>query len=667
MHGHHIIFSDDEEEISINTNKRKYFDDGEDFNPKRFKKGNEYKGIRDSSDSESSKDEVVEEETPPNDFVDASLSELTQAISRNLEDKLTGVSSEDIQTAVKSAVDDLDEMMVDEYFNGPRDISWKTNMDPEEVQELTPQLKQLRRNIKSKTPTIPKILKSKLSTAQKERALQLYDTLDTLPLGSFNYIHMCKQIEEILETAPTEVNPQINNELLRLHTKIVDKIPTIEKIVSAKLTESDKMKALQLYEILQQCEYCSKDWFVVQDKINYILRSELETEQAVAELEAEESNLKKLSFDFNTDLKRKIFMLDAEPDIKNRLYEMYCDMISRSSDDSKYTDLRDKILLAVKLPYRRKTIPKLLNKDLESIRNYCLDIYNQLDGEIYGMKEAKIRIIQNINDRIYNPNSRNILALKGKSGVGKTKLAKIIAKVSGRPFEKISLGGTIDSTIFKGSDNVWSGSSSSLLLQILSRVKYSDAVILLDELDKLGSTEKGIEVQNALLHVLDPSQNTNFQDAYLCELPHDISNIWFIPAMNDDTSISGPLRDRLDIIELPTYTREEMVQIIKLHTLPEAILDKGLNKDDIKITDTGAMRLLQRLGDQINESGMRPVEKAINNIVSKLNLLRSMGNSNTIPLPFKLKDFQGFPYTITESIMEILQPSIAKDTLSYII
>jgi len=339
---------------------------------------------------------------------------------------------------------------------------------------------------------------------------------------------------------------------------------------------------------------------------------------------------------FTADLKRKIFELDADPEIKGRLYEMYSEMTSPRTSDIKYSEIKAKLLWAIKLPYRKTTVPLLIDKTPRSISSYCKEAYERLDFEIYGMKEVKQKVIQCLNDRIYNPNSRSLLALKGKPGVGKTKLAKTIAKIAGLPFEKISLGGAIDSTIFKGSDNVWSGAAPSLLLQILARLKYSNAVILLDEIDKLGTSEKGLEVQHALLHVLDPIQSQEFQDAFLCEFNHDISRIWFIPAMNDDNKVDPTLRDRLNIIEVPTYTHQDMVQIIKHHTIPETLIDKGIEAKAITITDDAAYYLLQRLGSEIETGGMRPVEKAINDIIFKLNLLRFLTNPITLPLTFTL-------------------------------
>jgi ATP-dependent Lon protease len=138
--------------------------------------------------------------------------------------------------------------------------------------------------------------------------------------------------------------------------------------------------------------------------------------------------------------------------------------------------------------------------------------------------------------------------------------------------------------------------------------------------------------------------------------------------MNDDSKIDPALRDRLDIIDIPAYNHNEMVEIIKLHTLPEMLTDKGIESGSITITTDGAHRLLQRLGREVEEAGMRPVEKAISDIVSKLNLLRSLyidSSSINIPLTFTLPDFKGFPYVITTDTINALHTLPKTTSLTY--
>ena len=678
--------------------------DKELFDPRLFGKGNTYDGIIDSSDSDSD-DNCEKSTTSDSQSTDDSDSRSTDDSDSDSADDSDSRSTDDsdsdsdsrstdssdcgsaddsdsdsaddsdssgtnpiIKLVVKSLKEKFPEAVVsdtvgkqteDEYYEpNHKDSSWKKELGKAEVNALEGELKQLRRNIRESTPTIPKILRCGLSSREKERALQLYDVLSNTEPYTLDHMYLSTKIGDMIKCAPEGLDPETSEELKILREKMEAETPTVEKIMGARITESDKIKALQFYEVMQQCGVGTEEWFDTRHGINRILGAQLGSSEEVSKLEEEEEQMKDLTSTYHADLKRKIFELDADLTVKSRIFEMYTDMTSRGVSDSRYSDLKEKIMWAIKLPHRRTSSAFLLDKTPEGIRNYCNTIYNRLNSEIYGMKEAKEKVIQAVNDRIYNPNSRCILALKGRPGVGKTMLAKTIAKASGLPFDKISLGGAIDSTIFKGSDNVWSGASPSMLLQILSRVKYSNAVILLDEIDKLSTSQRGLEVQHALLHILDPTQSSEFQDSFLNEFHHDISKIWFIPAMNDDSRLDPALRDRLNIIEVPSYTHSHMIQIIKRHTLPNMLLDKGIEPTDVTITDDAAQTLLSLLGASVKDTGMRPVERSISDIVSKINLLRTFQDSkHPFPLTFHLADFKGLPYTITsETVRALVKP-----------
>jgi ATP-dependent Lon protease len=254
-----------------------------------------------------------------------------------------------------------------------------------------------------------------------------------------------------------------------------------------------------------------------------------------------------------------------------------------------------------------------------------------------------------LNDRLTNPNGKTqpILALKGKPGVGKTHVAEAIAIATGLPFQKINLGGSVDSTIFKGSDNVWSGASPSLLLQLIARSGYNNPIVLLDEVDKLSENMKGLSIQHALLHVLDPLQNKTFQDGFLNEMNHDISNVWFILSMNDDTTLDPALKDRLEIIEIQDYTEEDKIKILENYTLPSLLKEKGLEKGDVVFTKE-TLRYLVKMYSQ-ETSGMRCLKRIVNDILSKISLWNSVSLKQRESFQFSVPNFNNYPYIIKES------------------
>nr|QBK86383.1 MAG: ATP-dependent Lon protease [Marseillevirus LCMAC102] len=478
-----------------------------------------------------------------------------------------------------------------------------------------------------------------------------------------------KRVREDLEE--DAIDEDLKPKLKRLRSKIAKDIPTITQILTAKIPESDQKQAIRLYDILQNTDPYTYEYDQLCKGIQQILSIKNEINpKDISRFEKEEKLLHAKIGDMDQNLKTKIFQLDADETTKARIYEMYLKLMSYPKTDSEYSSLKRKIVWAVSLPYRRMKLPEniMKNKSLDEINNYCGKIYNKLNTKLYGMLEVKERIIQIVNNRIYNPRTKAILALKGGPGVGKTAIAEALANSLELPFERISLGGMVDPSIFKGGDNTWVGSTPSILLQILKRMKYANGIILFDEVCKLRS-EKGQEIQHALLHITDYIQNKEFQDLFLNEFPHDLSNIWFMFAMNDDKWIDSNLRDRLDIISVKKYTSSEIKKIIQLHLLPSALKDVGLEHNSCEITDSACNKLIDILNIQIEGSGLRCVEKELHKLISRLNMIRSQmrtdGKPSTFQLSYSLQDFNGFPYVINIETIERLV-SRSKVEISYL-
>lgn len=554
------------------------------------------------------------------------------------------------------------------------DDSWKKNLSEREIIYIETQLNEIRENISKNDPTIPKILQSDMTKHEKERAIQIYDILQNTDQRTADYIMLRNELIEMIRTAKVEcrsdgrilrnrrISPnrqisRLNEELNSLRAIIESEIPTLNKLLLARLPKSDKIHGLQLYDQLHHVVHGSAEWYNIQTEIQKILKLELSSTEEVELIETQEEKCKRMSFNHNLDIRMKILSLDAPDNVKTQIYDMYLSWTSMDKESSSYNSLTTKLNWLVQLPYNHQ----MILKTYENPRDYCVEIYKNLNKEIYGMKDAKERLIQIINNRFYGDNPRSIIALKGKPGVGKTKLAKSLANAVGLPFDKISLGGAIDSTIFRGSDGVWVGSSPSVIIQTLARTKYANPIILLDEIDKLASERGGYDVQNSLLHILDYTQNKEFKDAYLCDFSHDISNIWFIVTMNDDSKLDPALKDRLDIIEIPSYNKIELKEIINRHILPESLKSVGLADSQIIITNEACDKLLQLLSSDIEITGVRPIEKAINTIISRINLFRSVKEGD-IELTYTVPQFNGFPYNITAKNIDEIYPISSNNT-----
>ncbi|MDG1889691.1 MAG: endopeptidase La [Verrucomicrobiota bacterium] len=236
-----------------------------------------------------------------------------------------------------------------------------------------------------------------------------------------------------------------------------------------------------------------------------------------------------------------------------------------------------------------------------------------LEREHFGLKQVKDRLLEHLAVMKQSRAARGpILCLVGPPGVGKTSLGRSIAESLGRPFARISLGGIRDEAEIRGHRRTYVGSMPGRIIQTIKRLGARNPVILLDEIDKMGSDFRG-DPASALLEVLDPQQNKNFSDHYL-EVPFDLSEILFITTANWLEPVHPALKDRLEVIELSSYTTAEKVQITKRHLLPRQLKDHGLSNRQIKMP-AASIRCLVEL--YTREAGVRQLERSIAAVLRK--------------------------------------------------
>lgn len=326
-----------------------------------------------------------------------------------------------------------------------------------------------------------------------------------------------------------------------------------------------------------------------QNQREYYLREEMKIIQA------------ELGEDGQTDdigeYRRKISALAAPDEIKEKLNKELSRLMKQPFGSSEAAVLRGYLDTCLELPWGKKTTETI---DLEKARKL-------LDDEHFGLEKVKDRVIEYLAVKKLSPNIKGgLICLVGPPGTGKTSIAMSIAKAVNRKLVRVSLGGVHDEAEIRGHRKTYIGSMPGRIINGIIQAKSCNPLMVLDEIDKLGSDYRG-DPSAALLEALDGEQNSTFRDNFL-EIPFDLSEVFFITTANTLDTIPRALLDRMEIIQLASYTDEEKLQIAKRHLLPKQRKKHGLRANQLRISDEALREIIR---SYTRESGVRTLEREI--------------------------------------------------------
>lgn len=410
--------------------------------------------------------------------------------------------------------------------------------------------------------------------------------------------------EEYLQTNPDAINEQIINVLAHpepsyissyiaqnVHMRIEEKQSILEEVYpSRRLVALGKIlnHELDILAIEKELTDATNEQ-MSKNQREYYLREEMKIIQS------------ELGDDGSTDdfdeYRQKINALPVNEEVRTKLLKELSRLQKQPFGSSESAVLRSYIDTCLELPWGKTTEDTV---DVAKARKI-------LDDEHFGLEKVKERILEYLAVRQLAPNAKgNLICLVGPPGTGKTSIAMSIAHATNRKLVRVSLGGVHDEAEIRGHRKTYVGSMPGRIITGITQAGSCNPVMVLDEIDKLGSDYKG-DPSAALLEALDPEQNTTFRDNFL-EIPFDLSDVFFITTANSLNTIPRALLDRMEVIELSSYTDEEKLQIAKRHLLPKQRKKHGLKGNQLRLTDNAIREIIT---SYTRESGVRTLERQL--------------------------------------------------------
>ena len=492
--------------------------------------------------------------------------------------------------------------------------------------------------------------------------LERYELLEIVKDDSYLISHIRSAISDTLVYEDSNIPSEAKEAMLRVIKDLLG-----EFISKVRDTNIEKIKGLLHIDILEELLLKVANDFVLDYKVKQEVLENDNLEEIYEILVSyiiKENEIITIKQNFQHQLREQIDKNQKEYVLREQLKLIQNELGDSSpvSEADTYEEKLEKLHISKEAKDKvMKEISRLRampsgSQELNVIRNYLETIFDIpwnkktkdntdikkaasiLDEEHYGLEKVKERIIEYLAVRMLNPNGHSpILCLVGPPGTGKTSIAKSVANALNKKYIRISLGGVRDEAEIRGQRKTYIGAMPGRLVDGLRQAKVNNPLMLLDEIDKSSSDYKG-DISSALLEVLDPAQNHAFRDNYV-EIPIDLSKVLFIATANSISTIPRPLLDRMELIEISSYTENEKFHIAKDYLLKKQLLENGIDSKNVSITDEALKKIIH---NYTREAGVRNLERQIGNVFRKCARKVLEGRKSKIVIsPKKIEEFLG--------------------------
>ncbi len=414
---------------------------------------------------------------------------------------------------------------------------------------------------------------------------EVYDQEGKISKETLDSLKVCQNADEFVNVAISSmrVRLEIKQEVLET-ANVVERLQLLNRCLNDEL-EIAKIEKKISGTVRKNIDKSQKDYF---------LREQLRAIQSELGDDVKEED----------EYRQKIKDKNLPKEVEQKCLKEVDRMVKMPSTSPEYTVITGYLDQVLELPWTEES------KDTEKLSD-CVKV---LDADHYGLEKIKERITEYLAVLKLTGNmNAPILCLVGPPGVGKTSIAKSVARALNRKFVRMSLGGVKDEAEIRGHRRTYIGSMPGRILYGMKNAGTVNPVFLLDEIDKVSSDMRG-DPASALLEVLDPEQSATFRDRFL-EVPYDLSKVLFITTANTMETIPAPLRDRMEIIEISGYTQEEKEEIAKRYLLPKQLKENGLNEKQVKLSSDGLKHLIE---GYTLEAGVRTLERTVGSVCRKI-------------------------------------------------